>query len=61
MGMDREEKVYREMVNIVGERYVTIDFFERINSILDAFPYDLDLDREKMPYVVVRPGNEGEL
>jgi glycolate oxidase len=59
--MDLAKKIYDKMVSIVGGNYVTDDFFERINNIVDAFPYNLDLNQEKMPYVVVRPENEGEI
>lgn len=55
------DKVYETMKNIVGKRYASDNFFEFINNTIDAYPYELDLDREKLPYVVVKPQNEEEI
>lgn len=54
-------KVYEKIKDIVGEKNISDNFFELINNTLDAFPYDLDLNKEKLPYVVVKPKDEKEV
>lgn len=54
-------EVKKSLQNIVGEGHVTDNFFELINNSLDAFPYDLDADRDVLPYVVVKPKDEQEI
>lgn len=59
--MDLQQKICDRVAGIVGEKYVADNFFEGINSTVDPYPYDVDFDKEKLPYVVVRPGNETEI
>lgn len=59
--MVTEQKIRENMASIVGEGFVSDDFFEGVNNIVDPLPYDLDFDKEKLPYVVVRPGNVREV
>ena len=54
-------KVYEKIKDIVGEKNISDNFFELINNTLDSFPYDLDLNKEKLPYVVVKPKDEKEV
>ncbi len=53
--------IHQKLAEIVGAEYLSDNFFEKINSIMDAFPYDVDLEREPLPVAVVRPGNAGEI
>jgi glycolate oxidase len=59
--MDIEQKIRDRMVSIAGEKFVSGDFFEGVNNMIDPLPYDVDFEKEKLPYVVVRPGNEREI
>lgn len=53
--------VYKSMRDIVGSSNVSDNFFEFINNTIDAYPYELDLDREKLPLAVVKPANAQEV
>lgn len=55
------DDVFKAMKGIVGERYASDNFFEFVNNTIDAYPYELDLHREKLPYAVVKPGSEKEI
>lgn len=55
------DKIYDILKKIVGEKYVSDNFFELVNNTIDAFPYELDLKKEQLPYVVVKPENEQEI
>jgi glycolate oxidase len=59
--MGLEHDIYNTLRDIVGEKFVSNSFFEKINNIMDAFPYDVDLEKEQLPFVVARPGNESEV
>jgi glycolate oxidase len=54
-------KVYETIKDIVGEKNISENFFELVNNTIDVFPYELDLERETLPYVVVKPGDEREI
>lgn len=54
-------KIYEAMKQIVGEKNASDNFFELINNTIDAFPYELDLEKEQLPYVVVKPIDEREI
>ena len=54
-------KVYETIKDIVGEKNISENFFELVNNTIDAFPYELDLERETLPYVVVKPGDEKDI
>jgi FAD/FMN-containing dehydrogenase len=56
-----QDKIYEKMKNTVGEKNVSGNYFELINNAIDVFPYELDLNREKLPYVVVKPRDEKEI
>ena len=53
------EKLYDDLKNILPQKYITTSLFERLNNALD--PYPNELDREELPYVVVRPGSAEEV
>jgi len=55
------DNVYERIKYIVGEKNVSDNFFELVNNTIDAFPYELDLDRDTLPYVVVKPKDEKEI
>ncbi|MGC8621716.1 MAG: FAD-binding oxidoreductase [Caldisphaera sp.] len=44
---------------IIGEKYVSINTFERIKNTLDPMPYRIN--REAMPYAVILPGTKEEV
>jgi glycolate oxidase len=54
-------KVINSLESIVGRQYVTENYFELINNTLDAFPYDWDVSRDVLPYVVAKPKDEKEI
>ena len=53
--------VYGRIKDIVGEKNVSENFFELINNAIDAFPYELDPEKDALPYVVVKPDNAKEI
>ena len=56
-----KNKVYEKIKDIVGEKNISENFFERINNSIDAFPYEFDLEKDALPYVVVKPGSVREI
>lgn len=56
-----KQRIYEAVKGIVGQAHVSDNFFEFVNNTLDAYPYELDLDREKLPFVVVKPGSAAEI
>ena len=59
--MQNAQVIQDRLADIVGAEYLSDNFFEKINSIMDAFPYDVDLEREPLPLAVVRPGSAEEI
>ncbi|MBW1737110.1 MAG: FAD-binding oxidoreductase [Deltaproteobacteria bacterium] len=55
------ESIYDRLKNIVGEKNISDNFFELVNNSLDPFPYDFDLDKDVLPYAVVKPKDEKEI
>lgn len=53
--------VYEKVRDIVGEKNVSENFFELVNNTIDAFPYELDLEKDPLPYVVVKPADGKEI
>ncbi|MBN1843136.1 MAG: FAD-binding oxidoreductase [Deltaproteobacteria bacterium] len=53
------EALVQDLKNIVGEKYVYEDLFERINYADTLLPYDVE--KEFMPDVVIQPGNAQEV
>ncbi|GEM_PF-1941 len=53
------DQVVRDMEAIVSSPYVSACLFEKVKSTIDIFPYEVE--REKLPHVVVMPGNAEEV
>ncbi|MBN2034928.1 MAG: FAD-binding oxidoreductase [Deltaproteobacteria bacterium] len=53
--------VYEKVKGIVGEKNISENFFELVNNAIDVFPYELDLEKDSMPFVVVKPGGAEEV
>ena len=47
------------MERIVSADYVSTSIFERVRNALDIYPYELE--REKLPYIVVMPKSAEEI
>ena len=52
---------YEKIKEIVGEKNISENFFELVNNAIDAFPYELELERPPLPYVVVKPEDAKEV
>jgi hypothetical protein len=59
--VEMANRVYDRVRDIVGEKNVSEDFFELVNNTIDAFPYELDPEKEPLPIAVVKPANEKEI
>lgn len=53
------EKMIDYLKNVVGERYVSINTFEKIKSCIDPFPYRINNDI--LPYVITLPENKEQV
>jgi len=53
------DALVQEMERIVSSEYVNTCLFEKIKNAIDIFPYEVE--REKLPYVVVMPKNGEEI
>jgi len=53
------DQVVRDMEAIVSSEYVSACLFEKVKSTIDIFPYEVE--REKLPHVVVMPMNVEEV
>lgn len=53
------DALVQEMERIVSSEYVSTCLFEKIKNAVDIFPYEVE--REKLPYVVVMPKNKEEI
>ena len=51
--------IFNELSNIVSENYISSSLYERINNAVD--PHTIRLDKEQLPYVVIRPGTTEEV
>lgn len=55
------ENIFNDIKEIVGEENILENFFELVNNSIDPFPYDIDLEKDTLPYAVVKPGSEREI
>jgi glycolate oxidase len=55
------EEIVNALKNIVGEKNISTNFFEFINNALDPLPYGLDLDKDPLPFAVVKPVDEEQV
>lgn len=54
-----QEDVYNDVKKIVPEDFISTNIFERINN--NTTPLAFDMERAKLPYLVVRPGSTKEV
>jgi len=55
----KQEDVYEDVKKIVPEDFISTSIFERINN--NTTPLAFDMERDKLPYLVVRPGSTKEV
>jgi glycolate oxidase len=60
MSFDKNlEKLKNDLSKIIGEKYVSINTFEKIKNTLDPMPYRINKD--SLPYAVILPGSKEEV
>jgi len=55
------EDIYEDLSKVLSEESLSKSLFERINNALDPYTFATDISREKVPYLVVRPGSTDEV
>jgi len=57
----KPEDIYDDLSKVLPKESLSKSVFERINNALDPYTFASDISREKLPYLVVRPGSTDEV